>query len=52
MLDIHSDQVVYLERPELEVPQRKSTKGNEHHKINPTTKGIKVEQYIETNTWH
>ncbi len=27
MLDIHSDQPIYLERPELIVPERKSTRG-------------------------
>ena len=50
MLDIHCDQVIYLERPELEIPQRKSTKGKEPQKLKPTTKGTKVAQYIETLT--
>lgn len=50
MLDIHSDQVIYLERPGLEVPQRKSTKGKEPQKLKPTTKGTTVKQYIETLT--
>lgn len=48
MLDIHSDQTIYTEQPQLELPKRKSTKGREPKTLKPTTKGISVKQYIES----
>ena len=33
MLDIHSDQLVYLERPELFLPPRKSIRGREPKRL-------------------
>jgi SRSO17 transposase len=48
MLDIHSDQTIYTERPQLEIPERKSTRGKNPQKLKPTTKGLSVKQYFET----
>ncbi len=48
MLDIHSDQIIYLEKPELFLPQKKSSKGREPKKLKASTPGIAVSKYIET----
>lgn len=48
MLDIHSDQTIYLERPELIIPERKSTKGPKPKKLKATTEGIIVSEYLRT----
>ena len=52
MLDIHADQTIYLECPELAVPERKSAKGKEPTKLKATTESINVDKYVEalTNT--
>ena len=54
MLDIHSDQPVYLEKPELILPPRKSHRGREPKRLKATTQCIKVSEYckgLETNQW-
>lgn len=48
MFDIHADQAIYLERPELEVPQRKSVRGKTPEKIKPNVKHTTVEKYLST----
>jgi len=47
MLDLHKDQTIYLECPELEIPQRKSAKGREPQKLKPTVKGTTVKKYAD-----
>ena len=45
MLDIHRDQPIFLEKPELYLPQRKSTRGREPKRLKATTDSIKVSEY-------
>lgn len=47
MLDIHSDQPIYLEKPELFVPDRKSSRGREPKRLKASTESITVTQYYE-----
>ena len=54
MLDIHNDQLIYLEPAELEVPQRKSAKGPAPKKLKATNPSISVSDYMESlenNQW-
>jgi len=54
MLDIHSDQPVYLEKPDLILPQRKSNRGREPKRLKATTQSIKVSEYcqrLNANQW-
>lgn len=48
MLDIHSDQTIYLERPELLIPERKGTKGAKPKRLKATTEAISVSEYLKT----
>jgi SRSO17 transposase len=48
MLDIHSDQPIYLEKPQLAVPQRKSNKGREPKRLKATEESIKVNEYCKS----
>jgi len=50
MLDLHADQTIYLERPELAIPPRKSTKGKEPQKVKPTINGLSVKEYLKMLT--
>lgn len=50
MLDIHSDSPIFTERPELEVPARKSGKGRAPSKMKPTVTGIRVDKYMKSLT--
>lgn len=55
MLDIHRDQPVYLEKPELYLPQRKSPRGREPKRLRATVEGIKVSDYckdLQVRDWH
>ncbi len=45
MLDIHSTQKVYLEKPELYLPERKSKKGPAPKRLKAGTESIKVKEY-------
>ena len=54
MLDIHSDQIIYLEKPELYLPERKNSKGPIPKKLKATTPEITVSNYLKTlktNDW-
>ncbi len=54
MLDIHTDQPVYLEKPDLVLPERKSNRGREPKRLKATTQSIKVSEYCKTlkaNHW-
>jgi SRSO17 transposase len=48
MLDIHSDQKVYLERPELILPERKSNRGRQPKRLKATTNVCSVTEYLLT----
>ena len=48
MLDIHSDQPVYLERPQLIVPPKKGKGGRTPTKLKPDVEKIKVNQYMKS----
>ena len=48
MLDIHSDQKIYLERPDLILPERKSNRGREPKRLKATTGDISVSEYLQT----
>lgn len=47
MLDIHSDQPIYLEKPELILPEKKSSKGRKPKRLKATTPSIKVSEYCK-----
>lgn len=48
MLDVHANQSVFLERPQLEVPNRKSPKGRHPKKLKPDKESTTVAKYAET----
>ncbi len=48
MLDIHSDQIIYPEQPELVLPMRKGTRGAIPKRPQASTEGIKVSEYLKT----
>ena len=47
MFDIHSNQTVYLEKPELVLPERKGNRGPQHKRLTVMEKGTKVSEYIQ-----
>jgi len=47
MFDIRSNQSVYLEKPELVLPERKSNRGRAPMRLNVDGQSIKVSEYIE-----
>lgn len=47
MLDIHSDQLVFTERPQLEIPPKKGKKGRTPTKVKPDIDSTKVNRYME-----
>ena len=54
MLDVHSDQPIYLECPELIVPERKGTRGVAPKRLQATTESIGVSSYmnkLKTSDW-
>jgi SRSO17 transposase len=48
MLDIHSDQKIYLEHPDLILPERKSNRGREPKRLKATTDELSVTEYLQT----
>jgi SRSO17 transposase len=48
MLDIHSDTEIYLERPELVLPEKKGLKGPKPKRLRASLPAIKVNAYITT----
>jgi len=48
MVDIHSDQKIYTERPELIIPERKSKRGRIPTKLKTTTEDVSVSEYLKT----
>jgi SRSO17 transposase len=54
MLDIHSDQKIFTNQPELIIPERKGTKGPSPKKLKATTPDMTVSKYMESlqpNNW-
>jgi SRSO17 transposase len=54
MLDVHSDQAIYLECPELIVPEKKGTRGVAPKRLQATTESIGVSSYmnkLKANDW-
>jgi SRSO17 transposase len=54
MLDIHRDQPIYLEKPELFLPQRKSPRGREPKRLKTSVQSLKVSEYcksLQANEW-
>ena len=51
MLDIHSNQPVYLEKPELVLPERKSNRGPEPKRFTIVGESRKVSEYIQGLDW-
>jgi len=54
MLDIHCDQPVYLEKPELYLPPRKSTRGRDPKRLKASVQSIKVSDYckeLQVHEW-
>lgn len=47
MLDIHSDQKIFLNQPELFLPERKSAKGPAPKRLKASTPDMTVSEYIE-----
>lgn len=48
MLDIHANQAIYLERPDLLLPERKSTKGRCPQRLKATTKSTTVSRRLQS----
>lgn len=48
MLDVHSDQPVFLERPELYLPERTSTRGRSPKRLKATAESIRVAEYCKS----
>ena len=50
MLDVHRDQKIYLEKPELHIPERKSNRGRSPKRLKASTASINTEDYVKTLT--
>ena len=48
MLDIHSDQKIFTRKPDLFLPERKSSKGQNPSKLKATTPDMNVSEYMES----
>lgn len=48
MLDIHSDQKIFLTQPELYLPERKGTKGPAPKRLKATTQDMGASEYMES----
>jgi SRSO17 transposase len=48
MLDIHSDQKIFVDRPELYIPERTSTRGRAPKRLKATSEEISVSEYYKT----
>jgi len=47
MLDIHSDQSIYLDKPELVLPERKSDRGRSPKRLKATADSVPVKKYFD-----
>ncbi len=50
MLDVHSDTEIYLEKPELFVPEKKGIRGSRPKKLKASITSIRVDAYLSTLT--
>lgn len=48
MLDVHRDQKIYLEKPELYIPERKSNRGRAPKRLKANTAAINADEYVKT----
>lgn len=48
VIDVHKDQLVYLEKPIIGLPEKKGKKGRNPELLKADLKGIQVGQYIQT----
>lgn len=48
MLDIHADQEIYLEKPELFLPKRESPRGRAPKRLKVSTEAVKANVYLKT----
>lgn len=48
MLDIHADQEIYLEKPDLFLPERKATRGRPPKRLKASLDGMGVSVYLKT----
>lgn len=47
MLDIHSDQPIYLEKPELYLPEKKNKRGRQPKRLKASRQSVKVAEYCQ-----
>ena len=47
MLDIHSDQKIFTQKPDLFLPERKGSKGPDPKKLKATTPDMNVSEYMD-----
>jgi SRSO17 transposase len=50
MLDIHRDQKIHLEKPELYIPERKSNRGRAPKRLKASTMAINSDDYVKSLT--
>lgn len=50
VLDVHKDELIYLEEPSIEIPERKSTKGVSPTRKKPNKSAIRIDKYCESLT--
>lgn len=48
MLDIHSDQEIFLEKPELLLPEKKGVRGRTPKRLKSDKNGVKANEYIKS----
>jgi len=54
LFDIHSDQLIFLEKPELIIPEKKGLRGRTPKLAKPNKQSIRVDEYckgLENNQW-
>lgn len=54
MLDVHSDQKIYIEEPELIIPERKGNRGRKPTRLTTDIESIRLDAYIQSlqkNDW-
>lgn len=48
VMDVHKDQMVYLDKPTIEIPAKENNRGRKPTRPVATTKPVEVQQYIKT----
>ncbi len=55
VLDVHKDELIYLEEPSIEIPERKSAKGVSPTQKKPNKNAIRIDKYCKSlteNEWN